>query len=287
MKALRTAAAILALAMPFSGMAGPAAAAEKIIAIGGDVTEIVHALGHGERLIAVDSTSVYPPAVRELPNVGYMRNLSAEPILAMAPDHILAIADAGPASAVDVLKAAGVRYTTIPDEPSVAGTLAKVRAVGDAIGETERANAMAEAIEREVASLRDRVAGYRERPRTLFLLSVGRGGLMAGGAGTSADAMIKLAGGQNIAADVQGYKSFEPEAMNRLDPEVVVVTERTLQAQGGADAMLAAPQFAGTTAAKQGRLVAMDGGLLLGFGPRLPEALTRLAEALHPAETGQ
>lgn len=287
MRALRTATAVLALALPFSGTAGLANAAEKIIAIGGDVTEIVHALGHGERLIAVDSTSVYPPGVRELPNVGYMRNLSAEPILAMAPDHIVAIADAGPASAVDVLKAAGVRYTTIPDEPSVAGTLAKVRAVGEAIGETEHAETLAHEIDQAVANVRQRVSGYRQRPRTLFLLSVGRGGLMAGGAGTSADAMIALAGGQNIASDIDGYKPFEPEAMNQLDPEVIIVTERTLKALGGADAMLTAPQFAGTAAAKQGRLVAMDGGLLLGFGPRLPEAVAQLAEALHPAETRQ
>lgn len=287
MRALRTATAVLALALPFSCTAGLANAAEKIIAIGGDVTEIVHALGHGERLIAVDSTSVYPPGVRELPNVGYMRNLSAEPILAMAPDHIVAIADAGPASAVDVLKAAGVRYTTIPDEPSVAGTLAKVRAVGEAIGETEHAETLAHEIDQAVANVRQRVSGYRQRPRTLFLLSVGRGGLMAGGAGTSADAMIALAGGQNIASDIDGYKPFEPEAMNQLDPEVIIVTERTLKALGGADAMLTAPQFAGTAAAKQGRLVAMDGGLLLGFGPRLPEAVAQLAEALHPAETRQ
>lgn len=287
MRALRTATVILALALSFSGTAGLASAAEKIISIGGDVTEIVYALGHGERLIAVDSTSVYPPAAQELPNVGYMRALSAEPILAMAPDHILAIADAGPASAVDVLKAAGVRYTAILDEPSVDGTLAKVRATGKAIGEAERAEALAQEIEREVASVRDRVAGYRERPRTLFLLSVGRGGLMAGGAGTSADAMIALAGGQNIASDIDGYKPFEPEAMNRLDPEVIIVTERTLEALGGADAMLTTPQFAGTAAAKQGRLVAMDGGLLLGFGPRLPEAVEQLAEALHRSEAGQ
>lgn len=287
MRSLRTATLILALALPFSGAAGLANAAEKIIAIGGDVTEIVHALGHGERLIAVDSTSVYPPGVRELPNVGYMRNLSAEPILAMAPDHIVAIADAGPVSAVDVLKAAGVRYTTIPDEPSVAGTLTKVRAVGKAIGETEHAETLAHEIERAVANVRQRVSGYQQRPRTLFLLSVGRGGLMAGGAGTSADAMIALAGGQNIASDIDGYKPFEPEAMNQLDPEVIIVTERTLEALGGADAMLTTPQFAGTAAAKQGRLVAMDGSLLLGFGPRLPEAVQQLAEALHPSEARQ
>jgi len=252
MRVFRTTAFALILALPLAGAGVTASAAEKFISIGGDVTEIVYALGQGERLIAVDSTSIYPPAAQQLPNVGYMRNLSAEPILAMAPDHILANADAGPASAIEVLKAAGVGYTTIPDEPTVAGTLAKVQAVGEAIGEAERAKTLAHEIEQEVASVRQRVSSYQERPRTLVLLSVGRGGLMAGGAGTSADAIIALAGGQNIAVDVKGYKPFEPEAMNRLDPEVIIVTDRTLEALGGAETMLAAPQFAGTAAARQG-----------------------------------
>lgn len=262
----------------------PVAAADRIVSIGGEVTEIVYALGAGGRLVAVDSTSAYPPAAGLLPNVGYMRQLSPEPILALAPDHIIAIADAGPANAVAVLQAAGVRYTAIPDEPSIEGALAKIRAVGAALGAKEEAEALAAKVGAHLQALQVSVGTPSKKPRTLFLLSAGRGGLLAGGAGTSADAMIGLAGGENIAAGFEGYKPFEPEAMNALDPEVIVVTDRTLAALGGKNRMLAEPQFAGTSAAKAGRLVAMDGMLLLGFGPRLPEAIETLAQAIHTAE---
>ncbi len=261
---------------------GTAASNERIVSIGGDVTEILYALGLEDRLIAVDSTSSYPAVAKKLPNVGYMRQLSAEPVLALAPDHILAIADAGPESAVNVLKQAGVRYTVIPDEPSVEGTLAKIHAVATAVDEPSAGERLAEGFRRAVDAVRNRVGEPSKRPRTLFLLSVGRGGLMAGGRGTSADAIIRLSGGKNIAADFEGYKPFEPEAMNALDPQVIIVTDRTLAALGGRDAILVQPQFAGTSAAKSGRLVAMDGMLMLGFGPRLPQAITGLAAALHP-----
>lgn len=278
--------ALFGAALVFAG-AIPAQASERLISIGGDVTEIVYALGRGNDLIAVDTTSGFPSEVQQLPNVGYMRQLSAEPILALAPDHIIAVADAGPDSAVDVLQEAGVRYTRIPDEPSVEGTVAKIRAVGAAIGRDAEAGALAQRVAEKVQAVQQQVGEPAHRPRTLFLLSVGRGGLMAGGSGTSSNAMIQLAGGDNIAAKLNGYKPFEPEAMNALDPEVIVVTDRTLQALGGMEQMLAQPQFAGTTAAKNGRLIAMDGMLLLGFGPRLPEAVDTLARALHSGSSPQ
>ncbi|MEL6964888.1 MAG: ABC transporter substrate-binding protein, partial [Pseudomonadota bacterium] len=88
---------------------------ERIVSIGGSVTEIIYALGAGDRLVAVDSTSLYPDVATELPDVGYMRRLSAEPILALEPDHILAIADAGPAPVLDQLREAGVEITMIED----------------------------------------------------------------------------------------------------------------------------------------------------------------------------
>jgi len=282
----RLAALLLAALVLATGRDGSAAepAADRIVAIGGDVTEILFALGAGDRIVAVDLTSRHPAAARALPNVGYMRQLSAEPILALAPDHIIAVSDAGPADAVAILRQAGVRYTTVEDEPDVEGALAKVAAVAAAVGREDAGAALAAEMRRKLDAIAGEVAARTVRPRVVFLLSVGRGALLAGGRDTSADGAIRLAGGENVAAEFAGYKPFEPEAMAAADPEAVIVTDRTVEALGGVDAILALPALSGTTAVKQGRVLVFDGQKLLGFGPRLPEAVAELAAAL--AETG-
>lgn len=97
---------------------------DRIIAIGGSITEIIYALGAEDRLVAVDSTSMYPASALERhPDVGYMRALSAEPVLSVNPDVILAIDDAGPPEVLEQLQATGVTVLTIPDEPSIEGLL--------------------------------------------------------------------------------------------------------------------------------------------------------------------
>lgn len=259
-------------------------AADRIVAIGGDVTEILFALGAGDRVVAVDLTSRHPAAARALPNVGYMRQLSAEPILALAPDHIIAVADAGPADAVAILRQAGVRYTTVEDDPSIEGALAKVTAVAAAVGLEDAGAALAAEMREKMDAVAADVAARAARPRVVFLLSVGRGALLAGGRDTSADGAIRLAGGENVATDFTGYKPFEPEAMTAADPEAVIVTDRTVEALGGVDAILDLPALSGATAVRNGRVLVFDGQKLLGFGPRLPEAVADLAAAL--AETG-
>jgi iron complex transport system substrate-binding protein len=116
----------------------------------------------------------------------------------------------------------------------------------------------------------------------LFLLSIGDGAPLAAGLGTSAAGIIALAGGENAIDGFEGYKPLTPEAAATAAPDVLLVTTRTLEALGGPQAVLARPEIAATKAGRDGRLVALDGLLLLGFGPRTPEAIRALASALHP-----
>ena len=269
------------LGMPLVTLTAAAEPVERIISVGGDVTEILYAIGAGDAIVAVDTTSRHPEAATALPDVGYMRRLSAEPILALAPDHIIAIADAGPKDAIAILRQAGVRFTEIPDDPSVAGALAKIQAVADAAGKGEAGQELAADTEKRISAALAAVPEGQARPKALFLLSVGRGALMAGGRESSADAMIKLAGGENIASGFTGYKPFEPEAMLALDPDIIIVTKRTLLALGGVEQMRTQPQFAATSAARTGRIVAFDGAMLLGFGVRMADAIEALTKTFH------
>ncbi|MFC6216090.1 heme/hemin ABC transporter substrate-binding protein, partial [Fodinicurvata halophila] len=246
-------------------------APERVVSIGGAVTELVYELGAEERLVAVDSTSLYPPdALERLPDVGYLRSLSAEPILALDPDLVLALEDAGPPEALAQLRDAGVRIETIPNTPTPAGVAEKTRAVGTALELEQEAERLAQRLEAELNTLETTLAEAESRPRVLFLLSIGRGAPMAGGRGTAADGIISLAGGANAVTAFEGFKPLSPEAALEAAPDVVLVTKSTLDALGGREALLARPELAGTPAGAEQRLVVMNSLLLLGFGVRPP-----------------
>ncbi|MEQ9058891.1 MAG: ABC transporter substrate-binding protein [Gammaproteobacteria bacterium] len=271
----------LALALALGLLAPLATAAERIVAVGGAVTEIVFALGAGDRLVAVDTTSRFPDAATRLPDVGYLRTLSAEPILALRPDLVLHAADAGPPEALAQLRAAGVPLVAIPDAPSAAGVEDKIRATAEALGQADAATGLIARLHRELAAARAAIDAGATPPRVVFAMQFDAGSVLAAGRETAADAIIRLAGGRNVAGDFTSYKPIGAEGLLVARPDVVVTVDRAVaQFARPADA-LALPALRLTPAAATGRIVVMDPLLLLGFGPRLGEAVTTLAGALH------
>jgi len=258
-----------------------AANGQRVVSIGGAVTEIVAALDAMCRVIATDTTSLYPRAVFDLPRVGYMRALASEGIVALNPSLVLASDRSGPEPVLRQIKDAGVDLRLIPDEPHINAIAPKIVAVGEALGLEAQAAVLAKAVDDDIAALQAQVAALKSKPRVLFLLSVARAQPMAGGADTSADAMIRLAGGVN-AATVSGWKPISAESALDVAPDVILMMNQTLEGAGGIDAVLALPALASSPAAKNRRVVGMEGTYLLGLGPRTAHAGRDLAVALHP-----
>ncbi len=259
---------------------------KRVVSVGGAVSEIVFALGLSDRIIAVDSTSLYPEELTSKPNVGYMRQLAAEPILALEPSLVLAIQDSGPPSVLDQLREAGLPVVLIPDDPSVRGVLDKIERVAEALDEQEKGRALKTRLETELNTLAASVGRLPVRPRVLFLLSVGGGGApLAAGRKTSAAGIIELAGGVNTVDAFEGYKPLSPEAAITAAPDVILVTNRSLDLLGGVAGLLSIPEIALTPAGQSRRVVAMDDLLLLGFGPRTGSAIKQLAKRLYPGIT--
>lgn len=272
--------AIVALAL--SAASAKAEDKQRIVVAGGALTEIVFALGEGDRVIGVDTTSLYPEAATERAKIGYMRQLSAEGVLSLAPDLLIASADAGPVQALDKLRSAGLSIETAPDADGLDGLYAKIRFLGALLGRQAEAAALSEGLAARVAQIRSEIDATPSRPKVLAILSTRGGGLMAAGAETSALAMIELAGGRNAVAGFDGYKPLSAEAAIAAQPEILIAPEHAVEALGGIDALLARPELAATPAGREKRVLVMDGLLLLGFGPRTPEAIERLAVFLHP-----
>jgi len=252
---------------------------DRILSIGGDVTEIIHELGEGRRVIATDTTSTFPPAVMALPKVGYMRALSTEGVLAQSPDLILASAGSGPPEVVSVLKQSGVAIALVDYNPTAEAIGRKIALIAEILDVKEKGAALAKSIEADLAALEAALA-QAPRPRTLFVLSLIGGRIMTAGAKSSANEIITLAGGTNAVADFNGFKPASAEAIIAAQPEAVVMMER--EGDIGADELFAQEPFSKIPAARTRKLIRMDGSYLLGFGPRTPSAARELAKALHP-----
>ncbi|MEM7217404.1 MAG: ABC transporter substrate-binding protein [Pseudomonadota bacterium] len=263
----------------------------RIAAAGGSITEIIYLLGEQERLVAVDTTSVFPPeAMQRFPSLGYVRNLSAEGLVAMSPTLILGEEDMGPDEVLTQLGRLGVTSVRLAEDPSAAGIIEKVRCVAGIIGKAPLAQAKIDADLQSKLTALDALPTPDRPARVALLLGIRDGVPLAAGSGTSGDGLLRMVRAQNVFADVSGWKPVSMESMAAMQPDIIVVPNRGANAEGGVEGFAAHPAIRLTPAAQRGRIIAMDGMAILGFGPRtLDAALTlsrRIDGALNAASDG-
>lgn len=255
--------------------------AQRVLSIGGAVTEIVYALGEEGRLVGRDSTSSYPRAANDLPDVGYMRALAPEGVLSIKPDLILAREGSGPPEAIEVLKATGIPFVEVPERFSAEGIDEAVRVVADTLGVDEKGDELRAAIAKDMQALAGKTAAIDEKKRVLFILSMQDGRILASGRGTAADGILALAGALNAITGYDGYKQLTDEALITANPDVILMMDRGGEFAIDDETLFSHPALAATQAAKDRAVVRMNGLYLLGFGPRTASAALDLANALY------
>ena len=253
----------------------------RLVSIGGSLTEIVYALGEEDRLIARDSTSIEPEAALNLPDVGYIRRLSAEGVLSVNPTAIIALEGSGPKEAVDVLEDASVPFITVPETYDAEGIVMKIRKTGDALGVPEKADALIAQVKADISAARfeSEKSGAKDM-RVLFVLSTKGGRIMASGSGTAADGIIKLAGALNVINEFQGYKQLSDEAIIKAAHDAILMIDRGGDHSAVNEELFGYPSIAATPAGAQKNIVRMNGLYLLGFGPRTANAIRDLSKSL-------
>jgi len=254
-------------------------APSRIVSVGGAVTEIVYALGEENRLVARDTTSNYPAEALALPDVGYIRRLSPEGVLSVNPDLILAEEGSGPPEAMDLLREASIGITEVPGGFTREAIGARIETVADVLDVPDKGAALAAKVDAEIAAALSSVTGDHQ-PKVIFVLSTAGGRVMVGGANTSADAIISLAGGENVATAFDGFKPMTEEAIVTSEADVILMMSRTGDHSLTDADILAHPALGQTPAAQAGAVVRMDGMLLLGFSVRTGEAIATLAKSL-------
>ncbi|MDK9606214.1 heme/hemin ABC transporter substrate-binding protein [Lelliottia wanjuensis] len=261
----------LIVALPLTAFA---AIQEKIVSLGGDVTEIVYALGAESSLVARDSTSQWPKPATALPDVGYLRQLNAEGILAMRPTLVLASAQAQPSLALKQVEQSKVKVVTVPGSNDLSVIDEKIRVIAGATHRTEQGDALRKSVREALAAL----PSTPLNKRVLFILNHGGMTAMAAGQQTGADAAIRAAGLHNAMQGFARYQPLSQEGMIASQPDLVVISQDGVSAMGGEENLWKLPGLAQTPAGKNKQVLQIDDMALLGFSVRTPQAIQQLRD---------
>ncbi|AGK05355.1 periplasmic binding protein [Meiothermus ruber DSM 1279] len=247
---------------------------ERIVSLNGVTTEILFALGVGDRVVGRDTSSYYPASVNKLPTVGYQFQLNTEGILSLRPTLVLGREDVRPPTVFDQLAAAGVTVVRVPDKPSLEGAKEKIRTIAAAVGRVERGEELVRRLERDLLVLRSkqRQATTRKQLKGIFLYLRGTNVTYVCGQGSNPVGMMELAGIANAAKGIQNCQQMTAEAVIAAQPDVFVVFTAGLESIGGLEGLRKLPGVMQTPAGQNGRVVAIDDLYLGGFGPRAGRA---------------
>lgn len=282
-----SAAALAGAVLPRPVAAAATVAPRRIVTVGADITETVAALDGFGRLVAVDSGSRRPAEVARLASVGFFRTLSAEGILALDPDLVVATDMIGPPDAVAQLRSAGVRIETVREPDTIAGIHAKVGRIAALLGREGEGGALTGRIDAAVADLDRRLAGISRRPKVLVVMAIDGGAPLAVGNVASINAAIALAGGDNAGLSWTSVKPVSREVLVAAPPDLVLTTPEIWARVRDGAGFLNAIHLAGHSDLTADRVMAVDAGPFFFFGPSTPEIARDVAMRLHPERFGR
>ncbi|WP_241646170.1 heme/hemin ABC transporter substrate-binding protein [Rosenbergiella metrosideri] len=254
----------------------PVKAAQRLVSIGGDVTEIIYALGSGDQLVGRDTTSQRPEASLKLPDIGYMRQLNSEGILALKPTLVLTSAQAQPSQVFQQIEKVGVKVVTVPATPQLSEIAVKINTLAQALGKTTQAQPILQRLDQQLSALKQVPAGASHK--ALYIMANHGMQSLIAGKETAADVALRSAGLTNVMGQVPHYQQMSQEGVIAAAPEVVIIDQRSLLQMGGTSQLWKLPGLALTPAGKARRVVVIDQMALLGFGIDTPQAILKLRQ---------
>ncbi|EMI5489601.1 hemin ABC transporter substrate-binding protein [Providencia stuartii] len=257
-----------------------AQSAERVVTLGGDVTEIVFELNAGDQVVARDSTSLHPAEAVKLPDVGYMRMLNAEGVLSMRPTVILASELAKPSIALSQIEKSGVKIIKVTGKPSLEAVPEKITTIANAVGKVEQGKQLTEKFNQQLAKVNTSPIDKK----VLFIMSHGGVLPLAAGQQTAADSLIKATGAKNAMSGFNSYRPLSQEGVIASQPDLIIVTQEGIKSLGGKERVWKLPGVAMTPAAKNKALIVVDDMGMLGFSLGTPEVMLQIREALENSQ---
>jgi iron complex transport system substrate-binding protein len=261
-------------------------AQERIISAGSSVTELIYALHAQDKLVAVDVTS-RNSQTGALPKIGYHRQLSTEGLLALQPTRIIGSDEMGPKSTLDLLSQSGINVNIVNTTPTIEGLLKRIDEIAELTQTESQADIIKQKVHQQVNQLEKTIPNKAQQKKVLFLLlHEGRAPYVAGKE-TTVDEIIKLAGAINPASkSLSSFKPLSIEAMIAMQPDVILVSNRSFKKLKGIDNILKSiPTLASTPAGINKAIITINGSALVGgLGLASLDEAARLNFLLYPQQ---
>ncbi|MFF9064724.1 hemin ABC transporter substrate-binding protein [Streptomyces sp. NPDC014891] len=260
--------------------------ADRIVPLSGSLNEIVFTLGLGPKVVARDITATFEQAAK-LPVVTRAHDVSAESVLSLRPTVVLAESTTGPAEAVAQIRDAGIPLVVVKPAKTLADVRTRIDAVAAALGVPDSGAALGKRTQDRIDAVRKGIPAREEKPRVAFLYVRGSAAVyLLGGAESGASSLLEAAGAVDAGKESGLVKDFTPitsEALAKAAPDAILVMSKGLASVGGVDGLAEIPGVAETPAGADRRVVTVDDGVLLNYGPRTDQVLKSLVDQLYGA----
>ena len=252
----------------------------KIVSVAPTATEIVFAVGAGDRVVGVDEYSNYPPEAQNLPKVGGYLDVNVEAIVALQPDVVLV--STIHRQTVEQLESLGIKCVVV--EPrNIEDVYTSIAVVGRMAGQSAQAQAVVDQMKETIAAVAAKIDDIPAHERPLVFYEVWDDPLMSAGPETYTHEIIVLAGGRNLTADADtDYPIIGYEVVVARDPHVVIYPTFHGSVALSAAVLSGRPGWADLTAVREGRIAGIDADIMARGGPRLADAVAEMARLIHP-----
>jgi len=253
-----------------------------VVSLAPSDTEILFAVEAGSLLVGCDDHSDYPPPARDVRRLGKVSgHLDQELILTLKPDLVLA-SEINLPEEVESLERLGLAVFLLRNPSSFEGLYENILSVGWIAGREDRSREVVEGLRCRVRRVEERIRNVGGRPRVFYELdATDPSNPWTAGPGTFIDLLIRLAGGENIAAGRgQSYPRLSAEEIVQVDPEVIILGDGRCGVT--VESVRRRPGWGGIAAVRLGQVHVFDDDLGSRPGPRLVDGLEALASLLHP-----
>lgn len=253
---------------------------QRIVSHVPSITETLFALGLGERVVGVSDYCDYPEAAKSKPSVGNYFNPSIERIVALNPDLVLTDGHSESIKQLDELRPP-INYIVI-DPKDIDGILKDIELVGKITGVENKAGRLIEDMEADISRVVSRVKGAPP-VRVIYIIDATDLTLpWTAGPGSFVDALITMAGGENIVQAEGAWVQFNIEAVVDSDPEIIILPAKHGTAFTALETLKEHPIWRKITAVKGGRIFTIDDDLVSRSGPRIVQGVEEMAIIIHP-----